>query len=323
MHQSAIRWFCAIGFGLAWTSPALAQQFGVASLTYADGAVTRIHSGAPAATTIGASVMDGDLVATASGRAEVAFGDGTLVHLDSNARVIIRASERVDTLAGRVSLRTAGSRPYTVNTPTGTLFVQPASVVEITTTPEQRDVFVKVFNGSARVESAGSSARVADYHTVRLTGSTPAVNKYSPDLADDFGRWALARTVMATSTPLKGTEGGGGVAYAPGYYYPYSPYPYYYGWYPVYYYGRPYYSTPSYYYPSYSDGSYYSSYYSTPRSYYGGGDYNNSYPRFYSSGERYSWTLPSSPHPRAVAPPPASSVAPPANAFRPLPIPKP
>jgi hypothetical protein len=115
--------------------------------------------------------------------------------------------------------------------------------------------------------------------------------------------------VLADSTPLKGTEGGGGVAYAPWinsyfayaapiYYQPaYYSYPYY----PYYSYSYYYPSYPYYPYASYSTPYYGSSYYYAPsRSYYYGG-YGSYYGGYYgdSSRERYTWSTP----PETVATP--------------------
>jgi hypothetical protein len=287
MHLTAVRWVFAIGAGLAAATTAFAQM-GPASLTYADGAVTRVHAGAPAATTIGVSVMGGDQIATASGRAEITFTDGTVVNLDRNAAIIVHDGERFQALRGRISLRTSGAKQYTAETAATKVQVQVGSVIEITANPERTEAFLRVLSGAARLESSWGTQRVTDYHTAQLSGAAraPVVTKTAHSTSDEFERWALARTVLATSTALKGTENGGGVAYFPYYYYGYSyPYPYY-----------PYYSSPSYvppYYPSGPSYPYYSSsYYSAPYSYY------NSYNHYPYSSYRpsyepvYSWRAP-------------------------------
>lgn len=320
MDRTAVRWVIALGVGLASASPALAQ-FGVASLSYADGAVTRIHRGAPAATTIGVSLMDGDQVETANGRAEIAFLDGTVVHLDRYAKVIVEGGDRVQILDGRVSLRTSGQKNYQATIAGTKLHVQLGSVVEIVTKSDKQDVYLRVINGSARIESPWGGQQVPDYHSAYVSGpaSAPFLTKVVPSQADEFERWALARTVLATSTPLKGTEGGGGVAY-PGYY-PYYGYYGYYGYYPTYYAYPVYYSRPVYYSPYYVAPYYSSSYYYVPQSsyYYGGyygGYYGSNYSTYSSSRERYSWPASSAPSSSIFMPRPLASPAPPPAASR-------
>lgn len=282
MSDSASRWVFAIGLTLVLAPPARAQApYGVATLTHADGGVTRQHRGAPAATTIGVSIMDGDRIETTNGRAEVAFLDGTLVHLDRDSAVIVLAGDRVRMVAGRVSLRTSGSRTYVAEAASSRIHVQTGSVIDMTAQAGRPDATVRVVSGKARVESASGSSQVPDYHKVYLAGAStaPAVTKVIPEPADEFERWALTRLVMASSTPLRGTEFGGGVAYSPyGYGYGYYGYSYY----PTYSYTRYFYAVPRTYYsvaPIYYSAPYYSSplYYPSSSTYYGPTPYSSNY----------------------------------------------
>lgn len=288
-------WVCGIGIAAASASPALAQiGIGVGTLSQAEASLTRLHRGVAAAATIGTTVMDGDHLETATGRAELSLPDGALIHIDHQARVIVRRGDRLELIDGRISLRTSGARPYDIETASARLRVQPGSIVEISTNGDLRDMDLRVISGAATVETGWGSSRVPDYHRCYVAGpaSGPALSKVLPALAGDFERWALMRTVMATSIPLKGSDTSAGISEPPGY-------PYFYGnryaapvYYPTYYpeYVTPF-STPSYY-SHYSQptrdyyysgyGSYYSGYYG---SYYGG-PYGSSY------RERYTWTTP-------------------------------
>lgn len=359
MPHTTSRLFCAIGFALVVAAPARAEQYGIANLTHADGGVTRQHGGAPAAATIGVSIMDGDLIHTTNARAEITFLDGTLVHLDRESGLLILAGDRVKMLAGRVSLRTSGSRTYIAEAAASKVHVQNNSVIELLAQAGRPDATIRVVSGKARIESPLGTAQVPDYHKAYLAGpsAAPSVSKVMPEPADDFERWALTRLVMASSTPLKGTEHGGGVAYAPygygayglyGYSAPYA-YTYTYTRYyypvtryaypsiaPVYMYSVPYYGTP--YYPS-STSAYYgptfysSNYYaSTPmRSFYGANiNTESSYATPLSS--RFTYAPPaatpaptsSSPSAPVTAPPTAPAAAPsPGGAAKGVPVPKP
>jgi len=285
MCRPAVRWLLAIGLGFASASPALAQ-FEVATLSLADAAVTRLHAGAPAAATIDVSLIDGDQIDTASGRAEVTFLDGTIAHLDRDTRIILGASDGFRLVKGRVSVRTSGFKEYEVETAVAKLLVQAGSIVEVRVKGNAADAFLNVISGVARVVTPMGVQRVSDYYTAYVSGPASAaiVTKTASTQADDFGRWTLGRTVMATSIALKGTEGGGGVNY---------------GWYyssPSYassppYYGSSYYQTP------YYGSSYYSSYYTAP--YYSGPYYSNLHyasPYSYYNPYSYAYSLSYSPN---------------------------
>jgi hypothetical protein len=281
MQVTAFRWVLAIALGIAAASPGLAH-FGVALLTIAEGGVTRVHRGAPASTVQNASLMDGDEIATTEGRAEVTFRDGTIVHLDTFTRVIVRANEKVSVLDGRVIVRTSGIRSYLTDTPAGNTRVQPASVAELTVKPEPRDALVRVINGSASVECNYGNTAVAAYYTAHVTGAScrPIVSQWIPPAGDDFERWATTRIVTANSTPAPPYAGywwyygGPSYVYYPYYYRPVYVAPYYYSPYTSY---TPYYSSYSPYYSSYSSYATYPSYWSGAYSYYGG-----NYPYSYS-----------------------------------------
>jgi hypothetical protein len=332
MYRTVVRCAIALGLGLVSASSAFAQ-FGVASLSYADGGVTRLHGGAPAATTIGVSIMDGDQIETGNGRAEIAFLDGTVIQMDRYARVMVQAGDRFQALSGRISLRTSGMKHYVAETTAGKLLVQSGSVVEIISNSAKGDAYLRVINGMARIENQWGTQQVPDYTSAYVAAPTsaPLLTKVTTSTTDEFERWALSRTILATSTPLKGTEGGGGVAYHPAlwayssWYYPYSytAYSSYYGpyYYPSSYYYSPYYSSPSY----YSTPYYYSSsYYYVPpvRSYYGG-YYGSYYPSYQSYSWRTSGPGPSAPSSPIFTPRPIATPAPAGGAIRGVAIPRP
>ena len=297
MHRPAVRWVLGIGLGVLAATPAFAQ-FGVANLSHAEGAVTWLRLGAPAAVTIDTPLISGDHIETTAGRAEVTFLDNSVAHLDRHTRIVLAANDGFRLLSGRVSLRTSGYKEYRVETGAAMLIVQAGSAVEIRIQAHGADAFMNVIAGVARIDTPAGVRRVTDYYTAYIAGpqSAPVVTKTAATQADDFGRWTLARTVMATSTALKGTEGGGGVAYAPVYYAGYgSSQPYY----------SSYYQTP--YGSSYSGSSYYgssyyaSSYYSTPyyRPHYSNLYYAAPYSYYnpYSYAHSYSYPLHRSPGP--------------------------
>jgi hypothetical protein len=279
MYRPAIRWVLAVGLGLATAWPALAQ-YGVANLSLADGAVTRSRAGALAAAVIDTALIAGDQIETATGRAEITFLDGAVAHLDRDTRIVLTGGG-FRLLHGRASLRAGGYKEYVADTSAAKLLVPAGSLVEITIRTEP-EVLLQVISGVAWIETATGSQRVADYHTAYVPGPgrAAAVTRMASTPTDDFGRWTLARTVMATSVALKGSEKDGGVSLTTYYTSP-PPSSAYYGtpYYQAPYYGSSYYGT-SYYMPYYS-GAYYSQpYYATPYSSYNSYSYANSYRSF-------------------------------------------
>lgn len=231
MQLTAIRWATAIGIALASATPLLAQS-GVARLSHADRSVMRTHRAAPAPATIGVSLMDGDQIETVDGRAEVTFPDGTIVHLDTHTRLGVYSGERLHLVGGRLFVRTSGVRTYVADTSAGRLRILAAGVSEVTARAENLDVLLRVVSGSARVECPWGNQPVNAYQAALVSGPScrPFVSKWMPPQTDDFERWASARTVMATSTAIGGTEGGGGMLYGPyygGWYYSEPQYVYY------------------------------------------------------------------------------------------------
>jgi hypothetical protein len=290
MYRRAIQWFFAIGLGLVTALPALAQ-YGVATVSFADSAVTRSRAGAPATAIINTALIAGDQISTASGRAEITFLDGAVAHLDRDTRVIL-SGDGFRLLHGRASLRAGGYKQYVADTSAAKLLVPAGSLVEISVMTEP-EVLVQVISGVVRIETAIGAQRVADYHTAYVPGPgrLASVTRTASTPTDDFGRWTLVRTVMATSVALKGSEKDGGISLTTYYTSPPPSSAYYdssyYGssYYQTPYYGSSYYGT-SYYTPYYS-GVYYSQpYYATPYSYSNAYSYANSYRSFGDGSHR-------------------------------------
>src|SRR5687768_3032599 len=80
-----------------------------ANLAHVEGAVDLIHEGLSERATAGVMLLDGDVVRTANGRAEIVFGDGTLLHLDHDTRIELLSPTRLRLIDGRVSLRVSAS----------------------------------------------------------------------------------------------------------------------------------------------------------------------------------------------------------------------
>src|SRR5688572_23974274 len=84
--------FCGLAAGSAFAQDTIAQSPSApANLAYVEGSVDLVHEGAVAPADPPMILVDGDVVRTQTGRAEIVFADGTLLHLDSHAELEILA----------------------------------------------------------------------------------------------------------------------------------------------------------------------------------------------------------------------------------------
>ena len=86
-----------------------------------EGGVDVIHDGVAERADPPVLLVEGDVVRTANGRAEIVFGDGTLLHLDHSAELEVLAPDRLRLLEGRVIVRVsaAARSAYVLDTPGG------------------------------------------------------------------------------------------------------------------------------------------------------------------------------------------------------------
>ena len=68
-------------------------------------------------------LVEGDIIRTGNGRAEIVFGDGTLLHLDNGAQLEVLSPERLRLSEGRVIVRLSAAvkAAYFIDTPGGTV----------------------------------------------------------------------------------------------------------------------------------------------------------------------------------------------------------
>src|SRR5688572_1455580 len=73
-----------------------------ANLAYIEGSVDLVHDGVAETATAPSLLLDGDVVRTGNGRAEIVFADGTIVHLDRDGQLELLSPERLRLRAGRI-----------------------------------------------------------------------------------------------------------------------------------------------------------------------------------------------------------------------------
>lgn len=202
---TVVRVVGALGFTLALTSRAAGAADGLAQLTYLEGAATvhRAYVSSPA--NVGAVLAHSDEVRTTTGRAEITFKDGSVLHLDRATRVIVHERERFSVIEGRVFFRSTALSPmgYEAQTDIGRLRVWPRGVFGILVDQKNRQVLVSVAVGEAQVESPWGRTRVTSRQMALVSGATgrPYVTPFFPWRGDGFETWSSSRVLEATLSP--------------------------------------------------------------------------------------------------------------------------
>jgi hypothetical protein len=137
-------------------------------------------------------------VDAAAGRAEVLFGDGTLLHVDADTRVRWVSGRALALDDGRVLVRTGTAGWAEVALPDGRVTLAPGGTYGVLVDAEHERVLVSVGAGRADVESSRGAAAVPlqAMQLVVLTGpdSRPVPTAYVPATWDTFLQWSAARS---------------------------------------------------------------------------------------------------------------------------------
>ncbi len=205
MTTTVVRVIGVLGLTLALTSRAAGAADGLAQLTYLEGAATFHHAYVPSPAYVGAVLAHSDEVRTTTGRTEITFKDGSVLHLDRETRVIVYERERFSVIEGRVFFRSTALSPmgYEAQTDLGRLRVLPRGVFGILVDQKNRQVLVSVAVGEARVESPWGRTLVTARQMALVSGATgrPYVTPFYPWRGDGFETWSSSRILEATLSP--------------------------------------------------------------------------------------------------------------------------
>ena len=168
-----------------------------ANLAYVEGSVDVVLEGVTERADPPMLLLEGDVVRTRNGRAEVVFGDGTSLHLSNDAELEMLGPEHLRLLSGRLVLRLshAAPQPYVVDTPTSSVRMDAQGEYAMTSDRLGR-LDVSVARGSALVGDAPNVVRVRNGEMATLlgVGSRPLVQRYNSARWDAFAQWAYERT---------------------------------------------------------------------------------------------------------------------------------
>lgn len=179
------------------------------SLTYVDGEVQYLNAGAAERADAPSMLIDGDGIRTSRGRAELVFGDGSVLHIDENAAVDLLGERRLRVLAGRVVLRaSAATDGYVIDTPAASVRVDSRGEYTLFVDDRQRGLSVSVARGAAEIEQSSERVVVRSGEEARLDGPgvRPQIRAFNSARLDAFERWSLTRyegeTLSASSRRL-------------------------------------------------------------------------------------------------------------------------
>ena len=184
-----------------------------ANLAYVEGGVEVTHEGVAERADPPMMLEEGDIVRTPGGRAEIVFGDGTLLHLDYNAEIEFLGPDRIRLLRGRALFRVSAAAPqhYAVDTPAASLRLAPRGEYGITADDQRGDLDITVARGFIDVDDGTSraSVRPGERMTISAPGARPVFQSFNAARFDAFERWSndrangFAATTSATHLPYE------------------------------------------------------------------------------------------------------------------------
>jgi hypothetical protein len=190
-------YFVAAG-AQAQDSPPPASGLAPANLAYVEGGVEVTHEGVSERADPPTLLEDGDIIRTPSGRAEIVFSDGTILHLDYSTEIELLAPDRVRLLRGRALFRVsaAAAHDYVVDTPAAIVRLAPRGEYGIGADDQRGDLDLTVARGVADVDdgTSRSSVRAGERFSLAGPGARPLFQPYNAARFDAFERWSSDRT---------------------------------------------------------------------------------------------------------------------------------
>jgi hypothetical protein len=189
-----------IAFGVALAAPASAQDaVPFAHVSYTEGRVLVEHEATTEEVDGNTPLVAGDRLRTEDGRAEVLFGDGSLVQLDQQTTMDVLSDALVRVMSGRVIVRATSTRAgqLQIDTPAGSVFLQSGGEYHIglVDTDGQPTLDLAVVRG--RADLATDVERLAVDTGQRAwarLGEAPSYPvAFNSAQLDPFAEWAAAR----------------------------------------------------------------------------------------------------------------------------------
>ena len=166
-----------------------------ANVAFVDGTVEVVQSGVAEAADPPVMLIEGDIVRTRAGRAEIVFGDGTLLHLSNDSELEILGDERLRLTMGRIVVRMsqAAARPYVIDTPVSSVRLEAHGEYGLTAERSGR-LQLSVARGSASLaEGQPWTIRGGQMMTLLGPDARPLIEPFNSARWDSFASWSNDR----------------------------------------------------------------------------------------------------------------------------------
>jgi hypothetical protein len=171
-----------------------------AHISFVDGNAILERDGKPDSSPLSMPLLAGDRVRTTTGRVEVLFADGSVLHVDNHTVVDFQSDEVVRLVEGRMRLAIAGRGRdvgYRVDAPGGWVQVVEAGEYRIAVLREERDpqVELAVLRGAAELvnEDGRTLVRAGERAFARLGAQPSPPYVFNSAAWDAFDRWSETR----------------------------------------------------------------------------------------------------------------------------------
>jgi hypothetical protein len=165
------------------------------NLAYVEGSVDVVQDGTTEPAEPPHMLLDGAIVRTRDGRAEIVFGDGTLLHLGAGSELEILDDQHLRLVTGRAIVRVSSSAPraFVIDTPLSAVTLTAQGEYGVSTDPTPR-LDVTVTRGTATIgEPTPWTIRGAQMLTIEGPGGRPLIQSFNSARFDAFQLWSYDR----------------------------------------------------------------------------------------------------------------------------------
>ena len=173
------------------------------NLAYVEGSVDVVQDGTTEAAAPPHMLLDGAVVRARDGRAEIVFGDGSLLHLGGGSELEILDNQHLRLITGRVIVRVSQSAPrgYVIDTPASAVTLAAQGEYSVLTDRTPR-LEVAVTRGTATIdEPTAWTIHGAQMLTIDGPGARPLIQSFNSARFDAFQLWSYDRANAFASSP--------------------------------------------------------------------------------------------------------------------------
>jgi hypothetical protein len=190
----------ALSWDLAPADASLSQA--PPNLAYIEGAVDVVQDGMTGRADPPQMLLEGDVVRTRIGRAEIVFGDGTLLHLSNDSELGILSHGYLRLVTGRAIVRVSHSsaRAYVFDTTASTVRLAAPGEYSVTADRMER-LEVAATRGSATIDEPSPwTINGGQKLTLAGSGARPLIESFNSARWDAFDVWSYDRANAVASS---------------------------------------------------------------------------------------------------------------------------